>query len=91
MLQSSGIAIATVHSILIVADIVGHCLVCGIIRKHRNMRYLETKITKISQPVCQTETLLKAYTTTSEALLKAYTTTSEALLKAYTTTLHILM
>ena len=51
MLQSSGIAIATVHSILVIANIVGNCLVCAIIKKHRDMRYVETKITKISQPV----------------------------------------
>ena len=50
MIQSSGIAIATVHSILVVIDIVGNCLVCAIIKKHRDMRYVETKITKKSQP-----------------------------------------
>ena len=44
MLQSSGIAIATVHSILVVIDIVGNCLVCAIIKKHRDMRYVETKL-----------------------------------------------
>ncbi|XP_020627707.1 pyroglutamylated RFamide peptide receptor-like [Orbicella faveolata] len=46
MIQSSGIAIATVHSILITVDIVGNCLVCAIIKKHQDMRYVETKITK---------------------------------------------
>ena len=46
MIQSSGIAIATVHSILVVIDIVGNCLVCAIIKKHRDMRYVETKISK---------------------------------------------
>ena len=51
MIQSSGIAIATVHTILVVIDIVGNCLVCAIIKKHRDMRYVETKITKKSQPV----------------------------------------
>ena len=54
MLQSSGIAIATVHCILFIAGIVGNCLVCGIIKKHRDMRYVDTKITKISQPVRNT-------------------------------------
>ena len=62
MLQTSGIAIATVHSILVVIDIVGNCLVCAIIKKHRDMRYVEAKITRISHS--QFETLLKAYTTT---------------------------
>ncbi|XP_020608174.1 neuropeptide Y receptor type 2-like [Orbicella faveolata] len=38
MLQSSGIAIATVHSILVVINIVGNCLVCAIIKKHGDMR-----------------------------------------------------
>ena len=45
MFDSSGIAIATVHSILVVADIVGNCLVCAIIKKYRDMRYVDTKIT----------------------------------------------
>ncbi|XP_078367672.1 pyroglutamylated RF-amide peptide receptor-like [Oculina patagonica] len=38
MLESTGIAIAMVHSILIVIDIVGNCLVCAIIKKNRDMR-----------------------------------------------------
>ena len=45
MLQSSGIAIATVHSILVVIDIVGNCLVCAIIKKNQDMRYGVTRIT----------------------------------------------
>ena len=49
MLQSSGIAIATVHSILVVIDIVGNCVVCAIIKKNRDMRYVETKITNLSK------------------------------------------
>jgi len=27
-----------------VIDIVGNCLVCAIIKKHRDMRYVETKL-----------------------------------------------
>ena len=54
MLQTSGIAIATVHSVLVIVDIVGNCLVCVIIKKHRDMRYVKTKITKLSQPVLNT-------------------------------------
>ncbi|KAL9951096.1 hypothetical protein ACROYT_G043693 [Oculina patagonica] len=38
MLDSSGIAIATVHSMLVVVDIVGNALVCAIIMKNRDMR-----------------------------------------------------
>ena len=45
MLESSGIAIATVHSILVVIDIVGNCLVCAIIKKNQDMRYGTTRIT----------------------------------------------
>ena len=45
MLESSGIAIATIDSLLVVVDIVGNCLVCAIIKKHRDMRYVDTKIT----------------------------------------------
>ena len=45
MLESSGIAIATIHSILLVVNIGGNCLVCAIIKKNRDMRYVETKIT----------------------------------------------
>ena len=45
MLQSSGIAIATVHSILVVIDIVGNCLVCAIIKKNQDLRYGKTKVT----------------------------------------------
>ena len=45
MLEASGIAIATVHSILVVIDIVGNCLVCAIIKKNQDMRYGATRIT----------------------------------------------
>ncbi|KAL9951082.1 hypothetical protein ACROYT_G043678 [Oculina patagonica] len=38
MLDSSGIVIATVHSMLVVVDIVGNALVCAIIMKNRDMR-----------------------------------------------------
>ncbi len=48
MLESAGIAIATVHSILIVIDIVGHSLVCAIVKKNRDMRYAQAKINYIS-------------------------------------------
>ena len=62
MIESFGIATATVHSVLAIVDIFGNCLVCAIIKKHRDMRYVEAKITRISHS--QFETLLKAYTTT---------------------------
>ncbi|XP_078367673.1 RYamide receptor-like [Oculina patagonica] len=38
MLDAAGIAIATVHSALVVIDIVGNCLVCAIVKKNRDMR-----------------------------------------------------
>lgn len=44
MLQASGIAIATVHSVLVVIDIVGNCLVCAIIKRNQDMRYVEIKL-----------------------------------------------
>ena len=40
MIESSGIAIATTHSVLVIIDIVGNFLVCAIIKKHRDMRYV---------------------------------------------------
>ena len=40
MIESSGIAIATIHSVLVIIDIVGNFLVCAIIKKHRDMRYV---------------------------------------------------
>ncbi len=52
MLESTGIAIAMVHSILIVIDIVGNCLVCAIIKKNRDMRYVKNTITNSSRLIC---------------------------------------
>ena len=43
MIDSVGIAIATVHSMLIVINVVGNCLVCVIVKKNRDMRYVETE------------------------------------------------
>ena len=44
MFESSEIAVATVHFILVVVVIVGNSLVCAIVKKHRDMRYVPTKI-----------------------------------------------
>ena len=41
--SAAAIAITTVLSILVIADIVGNSLVCAIIKRYRDMRYAETK------------------------------------------------
>ena len=47
MLDLSRVAIATVHSLLIVTDIVGNSLVCAIIKKNKDMRYALNRIAAI--------------------------------------------
>lgn len=47
MLEAAGIAIATMSCLLIIIDIVGNCLVCMIVKKNRDMRYVQTEITEI--------------------------------------------
>lgn len=42
MPESSAIAITTVLSILVIVDIVGNSLVCLIIKRNRDMRYVDT-------------------------------------------------
>ena len=40
--QSAGVAITMVLGILVVANILGNSIVCWIIKKNRDMRYVET-------------------------------------------------
>lgn len=42
MPESSAIAITTVLSTLVIVDIVGNSLVCLIIKRNRDMRYVDT-------------------------------------------------
>ena len=42
MSDSAAIAMATVLTILVIIDIVGNSLVCAIIKKNRDMRYVDT-------------------------------------------------
>ncbi len=46
MIALAGVAIATVHSILVVINIVGNCLVCAIVKNNRDMRCVQTEITE---------------------------------------------
>ncbi len=49
MFEQAGVAITTVLSILIIVDIVGNSLVCAIIKRNRDMRYVKSKIINISR------------------------------------------
>lgn len=41
MSETASVAITTVHSVLVIVDIIGNSLVCAIIKKNRDMRYVE--------------------------------------------------
>ena len=46
--SAAAVVITTVLSILVIVDIVGNSVVCAIIKRNRDMRYVETKIIIIS-------------------------------------------
>lgn len=41
MAESADVAITTVMSILIITSIVGNLLVCAVVKKNRDMRYMQ--------------------------------------------------
>lgn len=43
MFEIASVAITTVLSVLVLVDIVGNSLVCAIIKRNREMRYVEKK------------------------------------------------
>ena len=45
MSESAGVAITTILAILVIIDILGNALVCLIVKRNRDMRYVVTKIT----------------------------------------------
>ena len=46
MSETAGVAITIVHSVLVIVDIVGNSLVCVIIKRNRDMRYVENRMVR---------------------------------------------
>lgn len=46
MSESTGVVITTVLFVLVVVNIVGNSLVCAIIKRNRELRYVETDMIK---------------------------------------------
>lgn len=44
MSEIASVAIITVLSVLVIVDIVGNSLVCAIIKRNRDMRYVENRM-----------------------------------------------
>ena len=66
MFEIASVAITTVLSVLVLVDIVGNSLVCAIIKRNREMRYVEKKMV----PTMLTEILTISIKRVSQTLLR---------------------
>ena len=46
--ESVQVVIVTVLSVLVIVDIIGNALVCMVITKNQDMRYVETKTSRLT-------------------------------------------